>query len=149
MVENFSSIKCQIRAGQEAIALTEPVCHINCIVPKHAPIEAYVQHALTVSGKWGGRFERKGFGYIIFDKPRIRKAFDYQLSDLEIAAFGAVPYIIRSGIQLTGHPNHKGRGYSTLTFVGKAIINETVCALGVSVKQTKKNYYNVHRVVIL
>jgi hypothetical protein len=149
MAENYSSIKSQIRDNLEKVSHMKPICHINHIVQKHAPIETYVRHALTISRKWGGQFERKDFGYNIFDESRIRKTFNYQLSDLEIAAFEAVPYIIRSGIQLTGHPNHKGRGYSTITFVGKVIINETVCALGVSVKQTTKNYYSVHRILVL
>lgn len=146
---NTTTIKEQLKKNLFDILKSGTICSVNYVVPKNASVKTYIDHALSVGKKWGYKFERQGFGDVVFDEKRIRKAFDYKLSDAEIAAFEAIPYVVRSGLQLDGHDNHKGRGYQTATFAARVEINGDPYVLGVTVKQTGKNYYNVHRAMLL
>ena len=146
---NASTIKEQLKESLAEILERGNIYSVNYDIPGKTQVKARIDHALDVGKKWGYQFERKGFGSIVFDEKRIRKAFDYGLNDAEIAAFEAIPYVIRRGVQLEGHDNHKGRGYQTATFAAQVQINGKPYVLGVTVKQTNKNYYNVHRAMLL
>ena len=60
----------------------------------------------------------------------------------------AVPKVLKRGILIDGHSNHKGRNYETVTIAAPVVINSVRGNIGVIVKQGGKNKYKTHRILM-
>jgi hypothetical protein len=96
--------------------------------------------------KTKGVVVREGFGKIQVGS-RLWGAKAYLKTIAEKTAVLAVPAILRSGMELKGHDDHKKRGYSTVTFAGKISVNGETGIVAVVVKKTTGNFYKIHRIL--
>ena len=94
----------------------------------------------------GYAVERKDIGKIIFTESEIDDALKYLGTDAEILAFKALPRVLKRGIIIDGHDNHKSRGFPTITIAAPVELNGMRGNMAVVVKQTKGNRYKVHRI---
>lgn len=147
--KNVVSIKQQIANTAQELNAAEPVVRKTVseifggmnIKQKRAWAEA---EAL----KYGNRVDRQGYGEIEVSRKDVNSALNYLQSDGEIAAFSALPYVLKRGNEIYREANHKGRGYSTVTFAAPVVINGTRGNMAVVVRETSKNHYDMHRIVM-
>jgi hypothetical protein len=65
-----------------------------------------------------------------------------------MAAFTAIPDVIRSGKQIYYNENQKSRGYASYTFAAPITIgNDTGIMAVVVTRPNESNYYKIHRVL--
>ena len=98
--------------------------------------------------KYGNRVDRQEYGSIEVSRKDVNSALNYLQSDGEIAAFAALPHVLKRGKEIYREADHKGRGYSTVTFAGLVEINDTRGNMAVVVRETSKNHYDMHRIVM-
>ena len=140
-----TSIKDQVKASQAQLKGTKVVA----VIPKGKMTTDFKTAAtqLKVSlDKNGGKVSRKGFGDIQVGS-RILGAKKYLKTAADVAAIAAIPSVLQNGIQIGEHKNHKGRGYSTVTFAGKVTIAGKTGVLAITVMRTTGDFYKVHRVL--
>ena len=144
-----SGVKEQLRNNQSMLNTMEPAAEIS--VPTEfskmdkAGKQNWVVEKLRSTGY---KVDRKGFGIIDFAKKRLKAAFKYfDSGSAEEAAFEALPYVLENGIEISSHPDHKGRTYRTVTIAAPVIINGKRGNMAVVVKQTDGNHYKVHRIL--
>lgn len=143
------SIKQQIANASKTLNDTEPVVQKNVseffsgmnIKQKRAWAE-------TEALKYGNRVDRQGYGEIEVSRKDVNSALNYLQSDGEIAAFAALPYVLKRGKEIYREADHKGRGYSTVTFAAPVVINGVRGNMAVVVRETSKNHYDMHRIVM-
>jgi hypothetical protein len=142
---NDSSIKKQIKehASQlEAMIAVERVTY--------TPINKKQLHE-KVSEKFktiGYKVERQNFGTIEIGEKQIDKSINYINSDGEKAALFAIPAVLKRGVVVDGHENHKDRGYETITIAAPIEVNGTRGIVGAVVtKIDERNKYRVHRIL--
>ena len=102
--------------------------------------------------KTGYQVDRPGFGVIQFDEREINNSLNYKekdpsAEDARRTGFLVLKDVLKRGIEISGHENHKGRGYETLTIAAPVEINGQRGNMAVVVKQTKGNQYKVHRIL--
>ena len=147
--KNVVSIKQQIENVAQELNAADPVARKTVfnifgsmnIKQKRAWAEA---EAL----KYGNRVDRQEYGSIEVSRKDVNSALNYLQSDGEIAAFAALPHVLKRGKEIYREADHKGRGYSTVTFAGLVEINDTRGNMAVVVRETSKNHYDMHRIVM-
>ena len=147
--KNVVSIKQQIENVAQELNAADPVARKTVfnifgsmnIKQKRAWAEA---EAL----KYGNRVDRQEYGSIEVSRKDVNSALNYLQSDGEIAAFAALPHVLKRGKEIYREADHKGRGYSTVTFAGLVEINDTRGNMAVVVGETSKNHYDMHRIVM-
>lgn len=147
--KNVVSIKQQIANAEQTLNDMEPVAKKNVseifskmnIKQKRAWAEAEMQ-------KYGNRVDRQGYGEIEVSRKDVNSALNYLQSDGEIAAFSVLPTVLKRGKEIYREADHKGRGYSTVTFAAPVVINGTRGNMAVVVRETSKNHYDMHRIVM-
>lgn len=141
-----AGIKDQIRNSADILNKMDPVD--NLIVPEdmHEKRKAE-QWAIDVLKKTGYAIERNEFGTIYFNEKDIRKAMNYCDTPEEKAAIAALPKVLKRGVEIGGHSNHKNRNKSTITFAAPVILNGTRGNMGVVVNK-KGNHYYTHRIIM-
>ncbi|MCI7685420.1 MAG: hypothetical protein MSS24_01645 [Clostridiales bacterium] len=77
----------------------------------------------------------------------IKGAFTYLHSDAEFAVMPLVPKVLKKGIELPGHDDHKERNYGITTFAAPVTLDDAVVNMAVVVKNTGKHHYKLHRVI--
>jgi hypothetical protein len=139
-----TSIKEQLRANLKTLNKTESVFTVSKskVTDKYDEAMEIVQSKLN---RTNGIVRRRGFGDIQVSA-RLAKAKAYLKTTAEKTAVLAVPAVIRNGIEISGHDNHKDRGYPTFTFAGKVTVAGKTGIVAVVVKKTTGNFYKVHRV---
>ena len=104
--------------------------------------------AETEALKYGNRVDRQRYGEIEVSRKDVNSALNYLQSDGEIAAFAALPYVLKRGKEIYREDDHKGRGYSTVTFAAPVVINGGRGNMAVVVRETSKKHYDMHRIVM-
>lgn len=141
-----TSIKEQIREYQDELADKEPVADINVEVKGLTPTQKR-NNILAEYKKFGNHVDVQDYGRVELGSNEIGNSLGYLRTDAEYAAFFAVPRVLKRGKLIPGHEDHKGRGYSTVSFVAPVILNGTRGNVGVVVKETGKNHYKTHRIL--
>lgn len=147
--KNVVSIKKQIDAARNMLNQMAPVfskpVDVNLkemtVPQKRAWAEAEIKKA-------GSIIDRQGYGTILIAPSDINEALNYIKDDGTIEAFPAVPAILRRGVEIYRDVNHKMRGYDTVTFAGPVEINGVRGNMAVVVRETGKNRYDMHRIVL-
>lgn len=147
--KNVVSIKQQIaNAAQELNAADLVVRKTVFNIFSSMNIKQKRAWAETEALKYGNRVDRQGYGSIEVSRKDVNSALNYLQSDGEIAAFTALPHVLKRGKEIYREADHKGRGYSTVTFAGPVEINGTRGNMAVVVRETSKNHYDMHRIVM-
>lgn len=68
--------------------------------------------------------------------------------DGEYAAFAVLPKVLKQGIEIVDHDNHKGRGVQTVTIAAKVSINGVEGIMAATIKTTNGNNYKMHRILM-
>ena len=97
--------------------------------------------------RYGYRVDRQGFCVIEFAQKDIYGAIEHLTSAEEIVAIVAVPRVIKRGIQIGEHGNHKLREKHTVTFAAPVVLNGIRGNMAVVVNMKNKKYY-VHRIIM-
>ena len=142
------SIKEQLRAHSSELADMEPVAVINVDISNLKTAKARKNWIVNLLQSTGFQVERQGFGTIEFGKERINKSLNYMQKPGEIAAFSALPRVLKRGKNISGHANHKGRGFGTETFAAPVTINGVMGYMAVVVKREARIVYKTHRILM-
>lgn len=143
--EDKISIKGQVNSALPKLAKTKSVA----IVPKGAMTTDFKTAITALEVKLSknrGIVSRKGFGEVQVSA-RLKQAAKYIKSSAEVAAFATAPAVIRNGIAIGEHKDHKGRGYPSTTFAGRVKIGDKEGIVAVTVIKTTDNFYKIHRVL--
>ena len=143
------SIKQQIANASKTLNDTEPVVQKNVSeIFSKMNIKQKRAWAETEALKYGNRVDRQRYGEIEVSRKDVNSALNYLQSDGEIAAFAALPYVLKRGKEIYREYDHKGRGYSTVTFAAPVVINGVRGNMAVVVRETSKKHYDMHRIVM-
>lgn len=115
--------------------------HSMSIKQKRAWAEAEIKKA-------GFSVDRQGYGRVLIEPSDINSALNYIKDDGEISAFSAIHAVLRRGKEVFRDVNHKNRGYDTVTFAAPVVINNVRGNMAVVVRETGKNRYDMHRIVL-
>ena len=147
-VDEENSVKDQIKKYQSTLDKMEIVARVN--TPKDVKDSRKLfEWAMEQLKSSGFKTERQGFGTVIFDEKRLKNGLRYIKSPQERAAFALITKIIKRGLNIGEHSNHKGRGYQTVTFAAPIEIDGVRGNMAVVVRIEGKNYYKLHKVIML
>lgn len=97
-----------------------------------------VQHIVNLNDL--GRYET----YVQRNKTRL----EYLYEPERITAFRALPRVLKRGVIISEHNNHKLRGFNTITFAAPVEIGSMRGNMAVVVKQIGRNLYKTHRILM-
>lgn len=141
-----SSIKEQIRNSMEALNKMEPVANVTVPENFETTMPAY-NWALELLKPYGYRVDRQGYGTIWFEADQINEGLNHSDHPEERAALALLPRVLKRGIEIGHHGNHKMRQKETITFAAPAIVNGTRINMAVVVTKRKNRYY-AHAVLL-
>ena len=142
---NTSSIKQQIKDHLNEINEMDSVADISYTKGSKHELK---QRAIKEFKSIGFQIDRKGFGVIEIGERQINDSLNYLNNDGEYAALLAVPKVLKRGKNISGHDNHKGRSFGSITIAAPVTINGITGDMAVVVKQTGKNRYYAHRILM-
>ena len=147
--EEKGTIKEQLKAHLTEINKMKPVASIINEGRKGMSREQQVDAIMSdYNRKFKGGVPRQNFGFVEINENLVRGSLRYIYTDAEYAAFYAIPNVIKNGIEISEHRNHKGRSYETLTIAAPVNINGSRGNVAVVIKQTGKNRYKTHRILM-
>ena len=149
ITEEGKSVKQQLEESADELKHMKPVFVKNDIYVQRGNRGDNLNWILKELGTKDIRVQREGVGEIILDSKRISNSLRYLKSDGELAAYAALPDVLKNGIIIYNNPNHKNRNYSTYTIGARVVINDTPGNMGVVIRFDKgKNYYKIHRILM-
>jgi len=95
----------------------------------------------------GDKVNRRGFGDIIVTPRVLADALRYVTNSGEAAAFFVAHKVIKQGIMVGFHTNHKDRSLDTITFAAPVELNGKRGNMAVVVKVAGRNLYKTHRIL--
>lgn len=146
--EEIGSIKNQIVNSQEKLNTLDVVDNVVSPNMEGWKFEKKKEWILERLKSTGYSVERQGFGKISFDEKQIVESLRYTNALYEVAAFSAMPRVLKRGVLIHEHKNHKGRGHDTITIAAPVTINGVRGNMGVVVKLVGKNLYKTHRILM-
>lgn len=90
--------------------------------------------------------DRKGVGQVNVSQKAIRNAVKYADTPAEKAALVAAPNVIKRGIEVGGHNDHKSRKKATLTITAPVELNGQRGNMAVVINLRGNKYY-AHRIL--
>lgn len=141
------SVKKQLREHQDALNNMKAVATIRDNGWKGMSTGAFRKKIVNDLKKTGYRVDNPSIGVIDFDEKLLNRSLNYIQTDAEAAAYQALPQVLKRGIEISGHGNHKGRDYETLTIAAPVELNGKRGNMAVVVMKTKGNRYKVHRIL--
>ena len=141
-----SKIKDQIRGAQDE--LNEMKVATSIQAPENLrgrqDTMAWVQKVLP---NYHGSVDTKLRGKVTFEKEEIAAGLRYAKTPEERAAIATVPMVLKRGIEVGEHSNHKGRKKHTVTIAAPVEINGVRGNVGVVVSMSNGKYY-AHRILL-
>jgi len=95
----------------------------------------------------GTNINRQGFGDVIITPRIINNALEYVHTQGEATAFYAAHKVIKQGIMIGYHTNHKDRSLDTITFAAPVEINGKRGNMAVVIKVAGRKIYKAHRIL--
>ena len=141
------SVKEQLREHQSELSNMKAVATIRDNGWKGMSTGAFRQKIVNDLKKTGYHVDNPSIGLIDFDEKLLNRSLNYIQTDAEAAAYQALPQVLKRGIEISGHGNHKGRDYETLTIAAPVELNGKRGNMAVVVMKTKGNRYKVHRIL--
>lgn len=149
MGSKTASVKEQLKESRDTLNRLPPVTSKTVLedIEKLSAAQRY-EWAIRELKASGYRVERVDGSVITFEPKDINSGLRYLNTAGEIAAYTALPAVLKRGIVIHENPNHKGRGYGTVTYAAPVEINGVRGNMAVVVRQTNGNRYDVHRIVM-
>ena len=97
--------------------------------------------------KVGTKINRQGFGDVIITPRIINKALEYVHTEGEAIAFFVAHNVIKQGIMIGYHTNHKDRSLDTITFGAPVELNSKRGNMAIVVKVAGRKIYKAHRIL--
>lgn len=144
--DDNNTIKKQIISNQDSLNEMNPVANIS-ISKLPSGAKNIRSWALEMFKSYGYKVDRQGFGIIEFSPKHISEGLRYLSTDGETAAFAALPKVLKRGIEIESHDNHKNRPRDSVTIAAPVEINGVRGNMAVVVSVTTKNHYHVHRIL--
>ena len=141
------SVKEQLRKHQDVLNDMKTVATIRSNGWKGMSTGAFRQKIVSDLKRTGYRVDHPNIGVIEFDEKLLNRSLNYIQTDAEAAAYQAIPQVLKRGIEISGHDDHKKRGYETLTIAAPVELNGKRGNMAVVVMRTKGNRYKVHRIL--
>ena len=140
-----ASIKDQLRNSIGELNEMNVVASIQTPT-KFTSKSAAAKWAIDLLAKYGGKVDRQGYGEILFSEKDIDKGLRYSDTAEEKAALAALPQVLKRGIEIGNHDNHKNRGKQTVTFAAPVELNGQRGNMAAVVNKNGNHYYT-HRIV--
>jgi hypothetical protein len=141
-----ASIKEQVENSREALNAMDLVARAS--VPTNLKTKdsaaAWAAERLKSTGY---HVDRQGYGEIYFSKKDMDKGLRYADTAEEKAALAVLPQVLKRGIEIGDHANHKNRVKQTVTFAAPVELNGTRGNMAVVVNRNGSHYY-AHRIVM-
>ena len=144
--EEILRLKDQIRANLEEINKMDPVADVK--TPETFSGNVSDRRSWVLGALKTTEVHRDGLGKVNIGSNQIRRGLMYAKEQGDIAAFAALPGVIKRGKEITKHENHKGNGIKTITFAGSVIINGKRGVMGAVIHQTNGNNYKAHKLLM-
>lgn len=143
------SVKQQLKAAESELSKTPVVSRKNVTANiEKMSTKQRLEWAVAELKASGYRVKRPNGNTIEFSPKDINSGLRYLSSAGEIAAYSALPAVLKRGKEIYREANHKGRGYGTITFAAPVEINGVRGNMAVVVRQTKGQRYDVHRILM-
>ena len=142
---NFSSLKEQLIANLDVVNKMPVVAEVKFTPTDGKNVADQLRNILKT--KFGDNIETQYYGNIFYGKSSIKDVMDYITNDGEAAAILASPYVIKRGKPISGHRNHKNKGFPSVTFAGPCRLNGEIANVAVAVQYGQKGA--VHSVKVL
>ena len=124
------------------------ICNVNIIDTNIQGWKGFLKAELiTFYRKIGTKINRRGFGDVILTPRIINKALEYVNTEGEAAAFFVAHKIIKQGIMIGYHTNHKDRSLDTITFAAPVELNGKRGNMAVVIKVAGRKLYKAHRIL--
>lgn len=145
-------LKDQLRAAEGRLKEMRPVASVQstgAFMARLSDRRAMALQKLNANKK----VDRQNFGEIRLDDASIRKGIKYVRDAADLAAFEAVPAVLKRGIQINHHEQHKGGKVSSTqnveswTFAAPITMNGRLGHLAVVVQKTKDMAYKAHKML--
>lgn len=136
----------QIKNAQEKLNAMDVVFKANPPVKVGKAYEAGTW-AISELKKYGFQADRQGFGKIYFTEDNIRHAMAYLDTDAEKVSIVALYKVLKQGIKIGEHGNHKLREKHTITLAAPVELNGIRGNMAVVVNM-RNNQYKVHRILM-
>jgi len=149
-LSDTTSIKDQLKSSShilnamDAVAMTDAV-HIDTSV--HGWKRKLKQSVSDYYSKINYAVLRKGFGYIAISHKDIDRAITYINNEGEAVALYVVHDVIKNGVAIDVHIDHKKRGFDTITFGAPVVLGGIRGNMAVVVKTNGRNRYKAHRII--
>lgn len=141
-----ASIKEQIDNSAEELNRMEVVADLR--VPENLKNkDEAAMWATDILKSTGYRVDRQGYGEIYFSKKDLDKGLRYADTAEEKAALAALPRVLKRGIEVGRHGDHKQRAKRTFTVAAPVRLNGVRGNMAVVVNQNGSHYY-AHRIVL-
>jgi len=150
MIESADYIKDQIRANQDklnAMDIVGTAVVINIDVSIRNWKELLKPQLYNHFKTLGNCVNRQNFGDVSISINDINKSLGYVKTESEAAAYFVVHKVMKQGIEIGQHINHKNRNIDTITYGAPVEINGVRGNMAVVVKTAGKNRYKVHRIL--
>ena len=141
-----NSIKQQIRNSLDLLNGLTVVSSVE--FTSNEDKKALREKALKEFSKIGYKVDRQGFGIILLGEKQISDSLNYINTDAEKSALMTVPKVLKRGVKIGEHIDHKARNVRTFTFAAPVLLNGVRGNVAVVVKQTTKNTYHAHRILL-
>lgn len=144
--ENTTGIKEQIEENRDRLNSMEVVA--TATVPTNlGNFDAVTAWAMKELKRTGYAVDKPGFGKIIFDERQIRNGVKYAKTPAEKAAFAVLDKVLKRGVEIGAHGNHKNREKETVTLAAPVELNGIRGNMAVVVNRRGNTYY-AHRIVL-
>jgi len=149
-ISNAHSIKDQIRDNQDNLNTLPVVAKYFC---EYIDTSAtnwrsnFRAEVISFYRSIGANINRRGFGDVIITPRVISDATRYITNSGEAAAFFVAHKVIKQGIIVGYHTNHKDRNLDTITFAAPVELNGNRGNMAVVVKIAGRNLYKTHRIL--
>lgn len=143
---NTTGIKEQIEENRDRLNRMDVVA--TATVPTDlGNFDAVTAWAMKELKRTGYAVDKPGFGRIIFDERQIRNGVKYAKTPAEKAAFAVLDKVLKRGVEIGAHGNHKNREKETVTFAAPVELNNIRGNMAVVVNRRGNTYY-AHRIVL-
>lgn len=147
--KDIVSVKQQLKASESELSKMPVVSRKNVTADiERMSTKQRLEWAVAELRASGYRVERPNGNTIEFSPKDINSGLRYLSGAGEIAAYSALPAVLKRGKEIYREANHKGRGYGTITFAAPVEINGVRGNMAVVVRQTKGQRYDVHRILM-
>ena len=141
-----AGIKEQLKHSAETLNAMRTVTSVE--VPQNFTSKSEAtKWAIETLKRTGYQVDRQGYGVIRFNAKDINRGANYADTSAEKAALAALPAVLKKGIEIGGHANHKAREKQTVTFAAPVELNGIRGNMAVVVNKRGDHYY-AHRIVL-